>query len=275
MKSIEVTASSYDEALRNALEQLGLDESEVDTAIVKESGLIKKKVTVKVTQKLTGQLAALEFIQGAIKRMGFDCEVEMTETEEGYLYNIGGPDVAHIIGYRGDVLDSLQYLALLIANSTGGFDGRVIVDGENYREKRVQVLTKLARRLAFKAAKSGEAVSLEPMNPFERRVIHAALADDSYVTTHSEGDEPSRYVVIAPSKKRGEGRTGRRDADRRRPDRRREDRPRRSENSAPAVSKSNIEYHTDIDMYDASSSVNFKKKGFGKTKSYGNNKRFF
>ena len=80
MKSIEVTASSYDEALRNALEQLGLDESEVDTAIVKESGLIKKKVTVKVTQKLTGQLAALEFIQGAIKRMGFDCEVEMTET---------------------------------------------------------------------------------------------------------------------------------------------------------------------------------------------------
>ncbi|MDE6550662.1 MAG: protein jag [Clostridia bacterium] len=273
MKSIEVTASSYDEALRSALEQLGLEENEVDTAIVKESGLIKKKVTVKVTQKLTGQLAALEFIEGAIERMGFNCEVEMSKSEEGYLYNISGPDVAHIIGYRGDVLDSLQYLALLIANSTGGFDGRIIVDGENYREKRVQVLTKLARRLAFKAAKSGEAISLEPMNPFERRVIHSALAGDNYVTTHSEGDEPSRYVVIAPNKKRGEGRQGgRRDGDRRRSDRNRGE---RTTSAAPTVSKSNIEYHTDIDMYDASSSVNFKKKGFGKTKSYGNNKRFF
>ena len=271
MKSIEITAQSYEDALKEALAQLELAEDEVTAEVVKESGLIKKKVTVKVTQKRTGQLAALEFIQGAIAKMGFDCMVEMSKSDEGYMFNVSGNDVAHIIGYRGDVLDSLQYLALLIANSVEGFDGRIVVDGENYRAKRVQILTKLARRLAFKSAKSGEQIALEPMNPFERRVIHSALADDKFVTTHSEGEEPARYIVIVPNKKQS-----RQGDDRRAGKDRRERRPRADKTPTENyVSRSNIEYHTDIDMYDAATSRNFKKKGFGKTKTYGDNKRFF
>lgn len=268
MRSIEITSSGYKEALDEALQQLQLEEKDVDVEVLKESGLLKKKVTLRVSEKVTGQLKALDFIRGTIERMGLNCAVELKETDEGYMYDISGEDVAHVIGYRGDVLDSLQYLALLVANMVEGFDGRIIVDGENYRAKRVQILSKLAKRLAFKAAKSGEEVKLEPMNPFERRVIHSALAEDKYVTTHSEGEEPARYIVITPNKRPAGGR----DKNRGRNDRRRE---RPAAETHEKVSRSNIQYHTDIDMYDAGTSRNFKKKGFGKTKTYGDSKRFF
>ncbi len=261
MESVEITAGSVKEALAKGLEQLGITEEESEHEVVKESGLIKKKYTVKVSEKPKGEKAALTFIRGVIERMGLECTVELKVTDDGFLYEISGKDVAHIIGYRGDVLDSLQYLALLVANTVPGFDGRIIVDGENYREKRVQILSKLARRLAFKAAKSGETIKLEPMNPFERRVIHSALSEDKFVSTHSEGEEPYRCVVIVPDKH---------------PKReRKNDRPRREKSEYPAVSQSNIKYHTDIDLYDAEASRNFKKKGFGKTKSYGVSKRRF
>lgn len=263
MESVEITAGSVKEALKKGLEQLGIAEEDCVYEVIRESGLIKKKYTVKVTEKPKGEKKALEFIRGVIKRMDLDCTVELKSTDDGFLYEISGNDVAHIIGYRGDVLDSLQYLALLVANTVEGFDGRIIVDGENYREKRVQILSKLARRLAFKAAKSGEEIKLEPMNPFERRVIHSALSDDKFVSTHSEGEEPYRYVVIVPDKHPRRERKGR-------DERQRKERP-----QEPRVSESNIKYHTDIDMYDAETSRNFKKKGFGKTKSYGVSKRRF
>ena len=236
MESVEVTAGSEREALQQGLEQLGITEEECEYRLIKESGLIRKKYTVRVSEKPKGEKAALAFIRGVIKRMGLDCTVEMKKTEDGFLFEISGKDVAQVIGYRGDVLDSLQYLALLVANNVEGFDGRIIVDGENYREKRVQILSKLARRLAFKA-----------------------------VSTHSEGEEPYRYVVIVPDKHPKRER------------RERSDRPRRerTENAAPRVSESNIKYHTDLDLYDAEASRNFKKKGFGKTKSYGASKRRF
>ena len=267
MESVEITAGSVKEALAQGLEKLGIAEEDCKYEVIKESGLIRKKYTVKVTEKPKGEKVALQFIRGVIERMGLDCTVELKVTDDGFLYEISGADVAHIIGYRGDVLDSLQYLALLAANTVEGFDGRIIVDGENYREKRVQILSKLARRLAFKAAKSGETIKLEPMNPFERRVIHSALSEDKFVSTHSEGEEPYRYVVIVPDKHPKRERKGRDD----RPGR---ERP-RQEQQQPRVSESNIKDHTDIDMYDAEASRNFKKKGFGKTKSYGVSKRRF
>ena len=257
MESVEITAGSVEETLAKGVEQLGIAGEECVYEGIRESGLIKKKYTVQEKEKPQGAKKALEFIRGAIKRMDLDCTVELKSTDDGFLYEISGNDVAHIIGYRGDVLDSLQYLALLVANTVDGFDGRIIVDGENYREKRVQILSKLARRLAFKAGKSGEEIKLEPMNPFERRVIHSALSDDKFVSTHSEGEEPYRYVVIAPDKHPRRARRGR-------DERQRKERP-----QEPRVSASKIKYHTDIDMYDAETSRNFKKKGYGKTKSYG------
>ena len=121
MESVEITAGSVKEALEKGLEQLGIAEEDCVYEVIRESGLIKKKYTVKVTEKPKGEKKALEFIRGVIKRMDLDCTVELKSTDDGFLYEISGNDVAHIIGYRGDVLDSLQYLALLVANTVEGF----------------------------------------------------------------------------------------------------------------------------------------------------------
>ena len=140
------------------------------------------------------------FIEGIISRLNLQCSVEVTENDEEYKVEISGVDTPVLIGYRGDVLDSLQYLTLLLINKEDSHAKRLVIDGENYREKREVTLSKLAKNLAFKVARSGKPLSLEPMNPFERRIIHSALVNDSYVTTESEGTEPNRYVVIKPVK---------------------------------------------------------------------------
>ena len=142
-----------------------------------------------------------EFINGIIEKLNINCEAEVTETEEEFKVELTGPDAHVLIGYRGDVLDSIQYLTLLLINKNGDSKKRLVIDGEGYRSKREVTLTKLAKSLAFKVSKSGRSTQLEPMNPFERRIIHSALADDKYVTTESEGEEPNRYVVIKPLRK--------------------------------------------------------------------------
>ena len=141
-----------------------------------------------------------DFIEGIISRLNLQCSIEVTETDEEYRVELSGPDSAVLIGYRGDVLDSLQYLTLLLINKENSHAKRIVIDGENYRAKREETLTKLAKNLAFKVAKSGKAISLEPMNPFERRIIHCALVEDKYVTTESAGVEPNRFIIIKPNK---------------------------------------------------------------------------
>ena len=200
MKSIEITASTYEEALQQALAELGLDESQVVAEKVNETGIIRKKITVKVTEKVTGASMVKEFINGIIQRMNINCVAEVEEKEDAFYVNLTGEDTGALIGYRGDVLDSLQYLSLLIVNKCNPDNKRLVIDGENYREKRTATLTKLAKKIAFRVAKTHKAESLEPMNPFERRIIHSALHDDRFVTTESHGEEPNRYVVITPKK---------------------------------------------------------------------------
>lgn len=265
MKSIEITASSYDEAVAQALEQLQLTIDQVEIGEVKESGLIRKKVSVTVTQKNTTDIIAKDFIQGIIDRIGLLCEAEVTEQEESFNVLLSGPDTATLIGYRGDVLDSLQYLTLLVANKSNPGGKRIIIDGENYREKRSLTLSKLAKKLAFKAAKSNESISLEPMNPFERRIIHSALHDDKFVTTKSEGEEPNRYVVIVPNKRerRPYGDRPNRNNDR-------TPRPNRSYDSPrPQESQPSQPSQEDKDMYNQEVSRNFKRTGASKMKSFG------
>ncbi len=140
------------------------------------------------------------FIEGIIEKLGLNCEAVVTENEDEYKVELVGPDTSVLIGYRGDVLDSIQYLTLLLINKNKDEKKRLVIDGDGFRAKREQTLTKLAKSLAFQVSKSGQPKKLEPMNPFERRVIHSALADDKYVTTESEGEEPNRYVVITPNK---------------------------------------------------------------------------
>lgn len=277
MKEIEITASSYEDALAEALKALDLTEEQVDAQIVKQSGLIRKKVTVKVTQKATPKDIAIDFINTLIEKMGLECSATIREEDDAYYVSVSGKDTSTLIGYRGDVLDCVQYLTLLVVNKTADLDKRIIIDGENYREKRTIVLSKLAKKLAIKAAKTGKDVSLEPMNPFERRVIHSALADDKFVTTESEGEEPNRYIVIKPNKRNYSDRPRRNGGNGKfnkggNGGYRREGAPRTQ--SAP-VQKAEPKEEAPKDMYNLEYSRNFKRTGGGKMRSFGEKKRTF
>ncbi len=277
MKEIEITASSYEDALAEALKALDLTEEQVDAQIVKQSGLIRKKVTVKVTQKATPKDIAIDFINTLIEKMGLECSATIREEDDAYYVSVSGKDTSTLIGYRGDVLDCVQYLTLLVVNKTADLDKRIIIDGENYREKRTIVLSKLAKKLAIKAAKTGKDVSLEPMNPFERRVIHSALADDKFVTTESEGEEPNRYIVIKPNKRSYSDRPRRNGGNGKfnkggNGGYRREGAPRTQ--SAP-VQKAEPKEEAPKDMYNLEYSRNFKRTGGGKMRSFGEKKRTF
>lgn len=255
MKSIEITAKSYAEALKQALEELGLEENQVIAEKIDESGLVFKKVTVRVTQKVTGALLVNDFINGIIERMNIDCQATVDEQEDAFYVSLSGKDTGILIGYRGDVLDSLQYLSLLVANKENPMGKRLVIDGENYRAKRTATLSKLAKKIAFRVAKNRKAESLEPMNPFERRIIHSALHDDKFVTTESHGEEPNRYVVISPKKPAF-------------------DKERRSKKAYPQ--KSNNASNQNTESYNTSTNTDtraFNKTGYGRMKTYGGEKK--
>ena len=131
--------------------------------------------------------------------MQIDAKIEITENKEENTMNVdlSGEDMGVLIGKRGQTLDSLQYLASLVANKGEEEYVRVKVDTENYRQRRKDTLENLAKNIASKVRRTGRAVVLEPMNPYERRVIHSALQNDRYVETHSEGEEPFRKVVVS------------------------------------------------------------------------------
>lgn len=138
-----------------------------------------------------------EFLKGLMKKVGINGgTVKAANTDNGLLVNLEGDDMGILIGRRGETLDAVQYLASLVYNKGKDDYHRVTVDTENYRKKRENTLIKLARKKAAQVAKTGRRVVLEPMSPFERRIIHFALQNDKYVTTYSEGEEPARHIVI-------------------------------------------------------------------------------
>ena len=145
---------------------------------------------------------ATEFLKDVLAKMEIDNEVKAKyDASENCLnIEISGEDMGVLIGKRGQTLDSLQYLVSLVVNKGTKEYLRVKVDTENYRERRNKTLENLAKNMAFKVKRTRRSVTLEPMNPYERRVIHSALQNDSYVTTHSEGEEPYRKVVITLKK---------------------------------------------------------------------------
>jgi len=139
---------------------------------------------------------AYDFISNLTTLMGVDVEIRMLEEENQILVDITGDTLGVLIGRRGETLDAIQYLASLNVNRDRDEYTRVTIDVEHYRAKREETLRKLANRMANRARKSGRRVVLEPMNPYERRVLHSALHDNPYVETHSEGEEPYRRVII-------------------------------------------------------------------------------
>lgn len=196
-KSIETQASSVDLAVEKALVDLGVSKDKVDVEILQKGGLFSK-AKVRVTVKDSTQDRMAEFFNGTLERMGLVSRATV-EDKNGTLYvTIAGDDSGVAIGYRGEALDAFQYLALTFLNEQKCDFKKVVVDCENYREKRKETLTALALRLAEKSVRLQRKIALEPMNPFERRIIHSALADSEIATTESEGEEPSRYIVIIP-----------------------------------------------------------------------------
>ena len=199
---VEKTGKTVQEAIDLALEELQCDKDNVDIEVLEEGtkgifGLIGNKVArVRVTVKESNSEKAKEFLANVLEKMKVDAEIIAEENEDSILLRVKGDDIGIVIGRRGEMLDSLQYLTSLVVNKNSEDYKRVIIDIENYRQKREETLVKLANRLADRVVKYKKNITLEPMNPYERRVIHSSLQDHKYVETYSVGEEPNRKVVI-------------------------------------------------------------------------------
>ena len=270
MDFVEKKANSVEEAVALALEELGLTEDQVDIEVVSEKKLLKKAV-VRVTPKLTVGTKAQRFLTELLKLMNVDATVDVEETDESVVATVKGDGSRVIIGYRGDVLDAVQYLTLLVANGDDEYK-RVVVDAENYREKRAVTLKNLAVRLADKADRTGRKIELEPMNPYERRIIHSALQDSDKAKTESQGEEPNRHVVILPKNAKKRRRT---DGDKK--PRERKERSTGGYGEIETVDESKVIRMSGYDPYapcdDEETKFNFAKTGFKKMRSFGNKRR--
>ncbi len=205
MKTLEITGKTYEEALMNGLAQMGLQSSQVEVQTLEEGtkgflGIGAKPYKLLLTEKDTTASRAEDFLKNLTELMGLSVTFDISQEEDSMLINMNGDSQGILIGHRGETLDALQYLTSLQVNKDSKDYIRVTLDTEGYRAKREQTLIALANRMASKVAKTGRRMVLEPMNPYERRILHSALQDNPYVTTHSEGEEPNRRVVITLKK---------------------------------------------------------------------------
>ena len=196
-KFVEVKASTVDLAVANALEQLGVDRDRVQVEVISKGGLFSR-AQVRVTVVETILTKVEDFVNGILERMMLVSRATVTSENGTLNIEITGEDSGIAIGYRGESLDAIQYLVLTFLNQEKSDIKKVVVDSENYREKRKETLTALALRLAEKAQRTCRKIELEPMNPFERRVIHSALAESEIADTVSEGEDVNRHIVIIP-----------------------------------------------------------------------------
>lgn len=201
-KSVTKEAKTVDEAIRLACEELDTDIDNVDVEVISEGnkgilGIIgNKNAIVKVTQKVTIDDIIIDFLNPIFEKMGITANLEITREEDTITVRLTGDDIGIVIGRRGETLDALQYLLSLVVNRRSEEYIHVIMDVADYRKKREETLVRLAKRVADKVTKYRKNVTLEPMNPYERRIIHSTLQNHKYVETQSTGEEPNRKVVI-------------------------------------------------------------------------------
>ena len=207
MKVIEMTGKTVDEALKHALDELKLTKDKVDVEIIDEGskGLFNligaKPAKIKVTTKPDALDDAKTFLFNVLNSMNIEANIDIKEENDIIRINLSGAKMGLVIGYRGETLDSLQYLVSLVVNKNHENPyKRVVLDAENYRHKREETLIRVAQKTAYKVKKSGRPYKLEPMNPYERRVIHSALQEYTDINTYSEGEEPFRRIVISLKK---------------------------------------------------------------------------
>ena len=210
MEYIEISAKTVNDAITEACQKLGVTSDKLDYSVVEEGSNgflgIGSRPAVIMARVLEVELStedlAKKFLSDVFAAMQLEVVITLDykEAERELSIDLNGDDMGVLIGKRGQTLDSLQYLVSLVVNKDVDDYIRVKVDTENYRERRKETLENLAKNIAYKVKRTRRPVSLEPMNPYERRIIHSALQNDKYVTTHSEGEEPFRKVVVTLKK---------------------------------------------------------------------------
>lgn len=205
MKKVTVTGKTIENAISLALEQLNAARDQVTVTVLEEPtkgffgfGARQAKLEVEVQIDPVGE--ARRFLEEVLLSMGLNVEIVINKTKDYVYFDVIGENLGIIIGRRGQTLDSLQFLVNTVGNRYSDSYLRIIIDAENYRQKRRQTLEELASRLAKKAIKSGQPIKLEPMPSHERKVIHSSLQNRKDVVTYSEGNDPQRYIVISVKK---------------------------------------------------------------------------
>ncbi|MFQ9514201.1 MAG: RNA-binding cell elongation regulator Jag/EloR [Eubacterium sp.] len=205
MEFKEYKGKNVDEAITNACVDLGIATDKLEYEVVEKGGsgflgFGSKPAIIKARKIQSVEDIAGEFLNKVFAAMELtakiDINIEENEKENIVNINVIGDDMGILIGKRGQTLDSLQYLVSLVINKESDKFNRVKLDTENYRERRKATLENLAKNIALKVKRIKKPVALEPMNPYERRIIHSALQNDKYCTTKSEGEEPYRHVVV-------------------------------------------------------------------------------
>ncbi len=204
---VEFSAKTVDEALTEALIKLETTSDQIEYEVIEREssgllGLFSKPARIRVCKKESVEEIVKAFLGNLFEKMNLEVEVVMNYDEEESVINIDlkGSEMGVLIGKRGQTLDSIQYLTSLVANKGREDYIKIKMDTENYRERRKETIENLAKNIASKVKKTRKPAHLEPMNPYERRIIHAALQNDKYIETYSEGEEPFRKVVINISK---------------------------------------------------------------------------
>ena len=213
MEFMEFSAKTVNDAVTEACKHFTVPSDKLEYEVIEEGstgflGFNSKPAVIKariIEEKLSVEDQAKKFLQDVFQAMNMVVVIDakFDETDHNLDIDLSGDDMGVLIGKRGQTLDSLQYLVSLVVNKDSEDYIRVKVDTEDYRKRRKETLENLAKNIAYKVKRSRRPVALEPMNPYERRIIHSALQNDKYVTTHSEGEEPYRHVVVT-LKKNGE-----------------------------------------------------------------------
>ena len=208
MEFVEFKAKTKDEALTNASLEFGCPIESIEYEVVSEAskgfiGIGAKPCIIKARKKKTFVDEIKEYIASMLDAMGIEAKINIDYDDiEGEMnIDLEGSDMGILIGKRGQTLDALQYLIRLAVNKKSESYIKVKLDTENYRARRKETLENLAKNIAFKVKRSKRSFALEPMNPYERRIIHATLQNDKYVATRSEGEEPYRKVIVYLKKK--------------------------------------------------------------------------
>ncbi len=208
MMTVEATGKTVEEAVEKGLQELGCQREDVEVKILEAPykgllGLIGSKDAkvqlIKSNQDNTEEETRL-FLSDLFQAMNLEVEIDITYEEDLMKIDLAGPNMGMVIGKRGQTLDAVQYLTSLVANKKRDKYVKVFMDTENYRDKREQTLIRLANKMAKTVKMTRKTMVLEPMNPYERRIIHATLQSDPRVQTYSEGEDPYRKVVISLKK---------------------------------------------------------------------------